>query len=268
MLGEREAAADTMAGALRKNPDDPWLHANQGYACLHANDPKKAAEHFREALRLDPEMDFARAGIIEALKARNIIYRVMLMYFLFMARLSSQAQWGIIIGLYILNRVLRSIADAKPEFSIYITPILIAYALFALMTWISYPLFNLLLRLDRFGRYALNSDQRKGANLLGATLAIAILSLIAFFATGIGSFLGAAFVFGLLALPASAIYQIEAGWPRYVMIVAAVGVFLLGSPLMLPFETPLDSALIRLLPMAIIGVQFLGIFLGKVQVRK
>lgn len=81
-LGDRDAAAATIEGALRRNPDDAATHTTQGWAMLHGGDPTRAAGHFREALRLDPTSGYARSGIVEALKARNPIYRQLLSYFL------------------------------------------------------------------------------------------------------------------------------------------------------------------------------------------
>ena len=69
-----------------------------GWTLLHDGDPRKAMGHFREALRLDPGMEWARAGIVEAMKARSLIYRIFLSYFLFMNRLSGNAQWATVCG--------------------------------------------------------------------------------------------------------------------------------------------------------------------------
>src|SRR5262249_51238586 len=89
-LGDRAAAAATMGEALARRPDDAYTHANQGWAMLHAGQPQQALEHFREALRLDPGMEWARAGVVEALQARNFVYRWMLAWFLWMSRLTPQ----------------------------------------------------------------------------------------------------------------------------------------------------------------------------------
>jgi lipoprotein NlpI len=216
-LGRTEEAGATIAATLRRDPEDPLSHANQGWTALHEHDPKKALEHFREALRLDPTSDFAKAGLVEALKARNPIYGLMLRYFLFMGRLSSRAQWGIIIGGYFAYRVLGQIGDANPEWRPWIKPLLVAYIAFALMSWIAYPLFNVMLRLHKFGRHALSDDQRKGANL---TLLLAVPAL-AFLAWWLPTdnplaFLGLIY-FGILMLPASAVYNCDSGWPRTAM---------------------------------------------------
>jgi len=115
-LGRREAAAATIGAALAKDPQNAHTHANQGWALLHHGDHRQALEHFREALRLDPELDWARAGMVEALKARNVIYRVMLRYFLWMARLSAKAQWPWSSECTWGRELLRGVADVKTGF--------------------------------------------------------------------------------------------------------------------------------------------------------
>ena len=163
-LGRQEEAGETLETALAEDPEDSHTHANRGWALLHAGKPKEALEHFKEALRIDPTNAWAQAGIVEALKARNFIYRWMLAYFLWMSRLSTGAQWGVIIGGYFLIRMLSSVARNNPPLRPYILPIQVIYALFAILTWTAPHLFNLLLRLDKYGRYALSRDQVMGAN--------------------------------------------------------------------------------------------------------
>jgi tetratricopeptide (TPR) repeat protein len=282
MLGNRAGAAATIEDALRKNPEDPWIHANQGWACLHANQPTKAAEHFREALRLDPEMDFARAGIIEALKARNFLYRWMLQYFLFMARLPAQYRWGIILGLYFLQMFLSNLAARNPAVAPYALPVLGVYIVFAVMTWLSSPLANLLLRLDRFGKHALSADQRRGATLLGLNLLVALAFLITSFVISTPvlatMFLNGALVFGLVSLPLSAIYSCESGWPRQAMAAGTAALALIGLCWMLPQGLTvrwqgqdvlqLPRSLAAFFPMGVIASQFLAMNLVTARVRK
>ena len=156
-LGRREEAGTTIDAALHRDPENAVTHANQGWTLLERGEHVKAMEHFREALRLEPEMEWARQGIVEALKAHNVIYRAMLKYFFFMSRLTKQAQWGIIIGAYVISRFLRG-------------PFLWLYLIFAVMTWIAPSLFNLLLRINRFGRLALSRDEIVASNWVGLCL--------------------------------------------------------------------------------------------------
>ena len=225
-LGRTAEAGKTLASALEREPENAWSHANLGWASLHDGDTKKALEHFREALRLDPTEEYAKAGLVEALKARNPIYGLMLRYFLFMSRLSGRAQWTFIIGAYLINRMLRELARTNPKWAPWIMPVLFAYLAFVVMTWIAQPLFNLLLRLNRYGRHALSDDQRRGANLVGVLFFLTLACFLGWLAGRAASgfaILGFMY-FGLLLLPASAIYKCDAGWPRWCMAAYTLGI--------------------------------------------
>jgi tetratricopeptide (TPR) repeat protein len=225
-LGRREEASQTIAGALQNNPHNATTHANQGWALLHAGDYKAALEHFREALRIDPESRWAKSGIVEALKARNPIYRAMLKYFLFMSRMGRQVQWGIIVGGYIAFNLLRQAADSNPQLSPWVTPILIAYGVFAVLTWLAAPLFNLMLRIDRFGRYALSRDQRVCSNWIGSCLAIAIALAITAWIKHDVSYVLYGVLIAVLAIPLSAVFGCPRGWPRWAMSAYTAGLMI------------------------------------------
>src|SRR5688500_11217112 len=167
-LGRKEEAGITIDSALAKDPENSVTHANQGWALLHAGDHKKALEHFREALRLDPENEWAREGIIEALKAQNFIYAAMLKYFLWMGRLSSNMQWMVILGGVFGMRILRAAARSNPALQPYVLPIQVIYIIFVFLTWTADPLFNLLLRLNKFGRMVLNRAEIVASTWVGA----------------------------------------------------------------------------------------------------
>ncbi len=216
-LGRSDEASLTIDGALRKDPENAVTHANQGWALLHAGKHREAIVHFREALRLKPEMEWAKAGLVESLKARNIIYRLMLKYFLFMSRLRGRAQWAIIVGGYVGYQILVAVKDAHPELRVLLLPLIIAYAVFAIMTWIARPLFDLMLRLHPYGRYALSRDQTMGANLVGGTIAVALAIATAGLARHDSNLLTSAVLCGMLLLPISTIYSRPSGWPRQAM---------------------------------------------------
>ena len=160
-----------------------------GWSFLEKSQPAKALEHFREALRLEPESDWARRGIVEAMKARYFLYRIVLGWFLWMLRLPSRTQWGILIGAFVGYQVLRNLAAGQPQLKPFVAPLLIAYVAFALMTWMAAPLFNLLLRLNRFGRLALTREQIITSNWVGLCVLVAVLSLGGYFMLGDGVWL-------------------------------------------------------------------------------
>lgn len=249
-LGRRAEAGQTIDAALARNPDNATTHANMGWTLLEQGQPRQALEHFREALRLEPDSEWARHGIVEALKARNIIYRGMLAWFLWMAKLSPRTQWAVVIGGYFGIRLLNQAAAANPALAPWLTPVFIAYFVFALMTWIAGPLFNLLLRLDRFGRYALSREEIAGANLLGLCLAAALLSLGWWCFVRHPAILNLALVWACLCIPVSAIYHCESGWPRTTMALAAGGMAVMALLIALPALTLLPVVGDSLTPLA------------------
>jgi Tfp pilus assembly protein PilF len=201
-LGRREEADGAVRDALAAAPDDPAAHANRGWLLLRQSNPDAALESFRAALRLDPSLDWARAGIVEALKARQGLYRVMLRYSLWMGTLSGRARWIIILGLFFGARFARTLMRENPALTPVLGPVLALYVLFVLATWISGPVSNLLLRLNPFGRLVLSADETLASNLIGGCLAIGALAGVLYLVTGGSAWLmvGAASVIMLMPI--------------------------------------------------------------------
>jgi tetratricopeptide (TPR) repeat protein len=228
-LGRREAAGQTIDAALARDPEDSFTHANQGWTLLHDGNPNKAMEHFRESLRLDPTNEWARQGIVEALKARYFIYSIMLKWFLWMSKLEPRTQWLVVIGGWFGARILRGMASANPKLAPFIYPVLILYTAFVLMTWIASPLFNLILRLNRFGRLALSREEIVASNWLGLCLLVALSMIGWWVATQLNVALLGAMVFGFLLIPLAGTFYCQPGWPRLAMaactiVLAAAGI--------------------------------------------
>lgn len=223
-LGRKTVAAEAVQTALEIDPNDAVTHANLGWTLIEQGQHKQALEHFRDALRIDPEMEWARLGIVEALKARHFLYRIMLSYFLWMMKLSGQARWGLVIGGYVGFVMLRNLARNQPDLAPWIMPFLILYIAFVVMTWIASPLFNLLLRLNRFGRMALSREEIITSNWVGFCVLGVFAAVAGFFLTGADGAIVAAFAFGLTIPALSVVYRCDEGWPRTAMILIAVGV--------------------------------------------
>jgi len=230
-LGRRDEAARTMGDALARDPENATSHANQGWTLLHRGDHRQARIHFREALRLDPTLDWAKAGMVESLKSGFWPYKALLLFWLWMARLSGRAQWGVIIGGWIGSRIIRTIAQNNPAAGKFLWPIFYCYVAFALATWLAYPLLNLLLRLHPDGKYALSREQLWQANLVGLLLASVIASLGLFLKTQIDGLLAVAAVSGLLIFPVVTLFTAPRGWPRWLMLGVTCVLALIGAGL-------------------------------------
>lgn len=173
-LRRHEEAEQTIGRTLHKSPENPQAHANMGWQLLHRNQPKQAMQHFQEALRLQPDNDFAKAGLVEAIKARNPIYRVLLAYLLWMSTLSPAMRFGVLIGGYVLYRLAIEGLKTAPQYALLLWPVIVIYLLFALLTWVGVPAFNLLLLIHPYGRYALSRHQRIAAGVFGGLFAVTL----------------------------------------------------------------------------------------------
>jgi len=228
-LGRKAEAGLTIDAALARDPEDPVSHANQGWTLLEKGDPRAAMEHFREALRLDPQLEWAREGIVEALKARHLIYYVLLRYFLWMQKLSYKAQWAVLVGGLIGYNLIVNLAKSHPALEPLVLPIMVLYLGFVLLTWTADPLFNLVLRTNRFGRLALSREQVVASNYVGACVAFGLGALVIYLCTWSSAALWAALGTCALVVPVAAIFKASPGVPRILLIIYAVGMAMCGA---------------------------------------
>ena len=264
-LGRQNEAGTTIDNTLSREPDNSFSHANKGWTLLEQGRRKEALAHFQESLRLEPGNEWAREGLVEALKAGNPIYAVALKYFLWMQKLSSGARWAIIVAGYFGNRLLGQIAGSNPDWAPWIAPVRILYISFVLLTWLAVPVFNLFLFAHPLGRHALNGEERRQATSVGLCFAIAfLLALGALNPAFRSANLFAAMIMGLLAIPVAAVYSCHEGWPRKTMAAIAIALGLAGgaaATILGGFHPPLKSGLGEMALM-LSGVFFIGTFIS------
>lgn len=213
-LGRRQEAGQVLDSALAREPENARTHAHRGWSALEAGDTKRALDHFREALRLQPDLDWAREGVVTALKSRNIVYRLLLSYFFWTSRLPSQARWGVIMGGYFGRNVLRGIADTTPALRPVLVPVLFALYAFVFLTWIGDALFDLLLRLDPVGRLALSRRQTVAANGVGLCLLLALAFVAGWLAFRTEPLLIGAAISAAMSLPVASSLRAAPGRTR------------------------------------------------------
>lgn len=228
-LGRKSEAMAAVDYALDRAPENAFSHANQGWNYLHRNQPQPAQEHFREALRLDPELDYAREGMLEALRARNPVYRGMLAYFLWMGRQSGRLQWLLILAVFFGTGVVGALAHAQPEFNWLWWSFLGALYGFVYLTWTAQPMFDLLLRFDRFGRHVLSRQQRVTTNWFGATFALALGSGGLWLVTGGEEALFAMIVLAALSICVATTFRSPDGRPRLMLGAATAALALIAA---------------------------------------
>ena len=228
-LNRKEDAATTMDYALHKAPENSYSHANKGWVAIEKDEYDQAIGSFLESLRLDPGNDLAREGLKEAIRGRNLIYRVILKYFLWMNKMQEKYQWGFIIGIYLLYRLVLKAAESIPALAPFLYPVIVLYVLFAFSTWIAKPVSNLFLRLHPVGKHALDEDEILGSNITGLVLLVCLLSFVTCFVTGHDFWFRAGIVSGIMLIPIGGTFTIpkqmsaRRGLGVYAVILALAG---------------------------------------------
>ncbi|MCB9294832.1 MAG: tetratricopeptide repeat protein [Lewinellaceae bacterium] len=228
-LNRKAEAMETIDYALHHAPEDSYSHANKGWVAIERGAYGQAFGHFREALRLEPNNGYARAGLKEAIKARNWLYRGVLKYFLWLGKMNQQGRWVFIIGIYIFYRIMIEVAENSPSLAPFLYPFIGLYILLAFSSWIAMPVSNLFLRLDPLGKYALDEDELRASTIVGLLGAGAAASLLAYWFSGVDMLLYLGLYLLLLLLPVGGLFSVDAqGRARrqltyYTYTLAAVG---------------------------------------------
>jgi Tfp pilus assembly protein PilF len=243
--GDSQSAAAELEHALRIDPEDPYSHVNLGWTYLQDGQMEAAERHFREALRLQPELDAARSGVLETLKAKVPVYRWVLGYFFWMQTKAAKAQWAIIIGLYFVYRIVQGIASSNPTLAPFLMPLIIAYLLFVMATWFSVPLADAALMLHPFGRLALSKQEKREAAVVVLLLVtVTTLVVVHTLAEERSLYLIYAWLIGASGLPLAMSFKFDLVRPRRILqytagILTAASLFVI-----LQIWTPIWSLLL------------------------
>ncbi len=177
LQGKSQLNAEAVAKLLAADPEDSLAHLNAGWSALQSGDRVRAETHFREALRLDPDSEAAREGLLESFRARSAFYRAYLSYCFLMQRFTGGKQWGIIIGIYLAYQVVRSTLGA-------VHPLLaggfgLVWLALVLWVWLAPGIGNFLILLDRSARLALKKGERRQGIAVGGGLFLGIAATAA-----------------------------------------------------------------------------------------
>jgi tetratricopeptide (TPR) repeat protein len=228
--GWEEAADETLAVA----PGSSLTQALAGSAHLVRGGERKAPEHFREALRLDPTSEYAQAGLAEAMKAAHPLFKPLFRFFMWQERLSTEWKVALTVGPLLALRFLRPAADNPLVFAL-----IALWIAFVLVTWLGVPVANVALRFSAVGRAVLPADQKRSSTAFLAFVCAALLAVVLWLAVSPG-FVGSAFATGLLAFPVGSAHDLSRRLRRIVYaaaITAGVAAFIGGALVAVGVET-------------------------------
>lgn len=180
-LKRTDEAVETMQDALSNAPESDFTHVTIGFNHLERGRHKEAQQHFREALRLSPNLHSAKEGLKEALKANFPPYRFLLRLGFWLSEKGQGFRIGFSIGLYILFRFVTSMAASTPGIRWILVPFIILYLLYVSFSWIGSSVANFILLFHKDGKYILNNWEKYTAiAIIGLLLSGITLGSIAY----------------------------------------------------------------------------------------
>ena len=190
-----------MERLLERNPENAYTHYNAGWSALQTNNHKQAETHFRESLRLDPNFDEARQGLLQSFRARSGFFRLFLKYCFFMQQLSGAARWGLVIGLLFAVKIGRSVLEKiHPGLAVALVA---AYLIFIFWGFIANGMSNLIVLCDRNARYALKKWDIVEAIVVGGFFLMGLLMALCAVLISIPIFVPIAVGFAASTIPLS-----------------------------------------------------------------
>lgn len=209
------------ASIAERFPHNAMGRAGHGWHLLASADAETAREEFRQALAMAPDSEWAKSGMVLALKTKYPGYGLLLRYFFWLRTLPTRTQNFLAIGGVIGYNFLRRAGEANPSIKPFVIPVLIAYVLFVLASWLADPLLNLLLLGSAEGRTMLSADDRASGQRVGAALGAGLLLALAGVATGVDAFWFPAVLIALTSLTIAGAYNCAPGTYRTRLLRAA-----------------------------------------------
>lgn len=160
-LNRHEEADESALGLLSDDPDDSTNHSARGWILLERNSIPEARRHFQEALRIDPDNEDARMGLVRCLQQGNAVLGWFLRLILRIGKVSFPKLMGIVIVFGVLLPIFLK-SEGQPD-SLRITGLVIrtAFLLFFYVAMAARPLFDCILWLSRDGRLALGPHETR-----------------------------------------------------------------------------------------------------------
>ncbi len=178
-LGRGAEAENDLLRALEEDPECANTLANLGWLRLEKRSWKEAVGYFQQALALEPELEWARDGLMHALRSRYPIYGWILAYFIWMEKHSAELQRQIMLASLVGARVLRALVARYPALGVFVGPVLLIWRVFSYLTWTIRAATTLMLRCTETGRLLLTRKEILESNLVGA-LWLAFAAVLAY----------------------------------------------------------------------------------------
>lgn len=218
---------------LQRDPEDDAAHTSAGWQAVMTGDHQKANGHFMEALRLNPNNEGARMGLIECYRARSWFYRGYLRFNHWMNQFTEGKQNAIMLGGFIGYQFLhRWLKDVSPILSNVVIGV---WMVFALWSHLARGLSTFFVTMDRFARQALKPREFWEGAVVGWLIFFAISALVLGYVKDVKNYGFCAMAFFLAAVVNAAAFTNDHHIGRHIYnvagAVAGLGALYLGISL-------------------------------------
>ncbi|GAA5121805.1 hypothetical protein JIN84_01215 [Luteolibacter yonseiensis] len=222
-----DESEDESRRRLERDPENAFSFANSGWAALQRGDIKGAENHFKECLRIDPQMEYARDGLKQSYRARSAFFRLFLKWTFFLQRFSKNNQLLIVIGMIVGFRVLRNLAATVHP--MLVVPVVLLYFLFVFGSWLAGGLANFFLLRDPVARFSLDPGEKAEGAAMGGLFFGGLIALVAGFSLGIqpAGVVGGAMM--IATLPVSMVFTNPSRIGRMVFGLISVAILVFGA---------------------------------------
>lgn len=212
---------------LARNPENAFSFANSGWAALQRGQVKEAEDFFKEALRLDPSLTYAKDGLKESFRARSAFYRLFLKWVFFIQQFNQNYRTAIIIGLIFGFKIIKGIAAAVHP--LLVIPVVILYYSFLFGTWLSSGLANFLILKDPVARMSLDTDEKLEGIAVGSLFLGGLMVFIGGMATSTMPVAVAGGAMMVSAIPVTLIFTNQSILGRFIFGACTLAILGLGA---------------------------------------
>ncbi|CAN5488620.1 hypothetical protein BH10CYA1_BH10CYA1_23920 [soil metagenome] len=187
-MGKSDQAKDSLDTALEANPESALTHAYRGWTFLEKHRNEESQVHFREALRLDPTMEWARLGLIKSMQQCNWAYQ-------WHRKLKTKLVFAGALVWFALNFYLIGVLNKSPaEWHLMLTilsfiswALLMAFATFTFLPYelVAEPLLRFRMQFDPEGKLVLTREEQTFNRNTSAFLISLLFSVTLGIVTGI-----------------------------------------------------------------------------------
>lgn len=178
-LGRMDEARDVIGTALGEAPEDAVTLARKGWMELARGEVGNAHATFESALRISPDLAWAREGLVVSLKSRNEIYRII--HRMGLVRFVRFLAYLCLVVLLVLLYFTRTEASRVWWFSEWLLRVSCCYLVLELTVSYLEPVCNSILRLNRDARLTLSDGEVSQCNLIAVCAGASGLLLMAWF---------------------------------------------------------------------------------------